>query len=163
MSEIDNKMMEVKDGKDADEEMIVEKVCGMIKIPTIEELKDDLPKMSNEVRDALEILQGEERLDVSAIKGLEELISKNKVVGGGGFSKIAMDSKIVDPYIPTGLVNGINKDFVAIIIPNPASSLKVYKDGQLQNLTTDYTVSKKTVTFNDAPLTDSIIKFEHRI
>lgn len=65
-----------RDGKDADEDSIVEKVIANFKIPTIEEIKDDLPIMGEEVRDSLELLQGDARLEMSAIKGLEEKLEE---------------------------------------------------------------------------------------
>jgi DNA-binding ferritin-like protein len=46
------------------------------KIPSIEDIENDLPKLGDKIRDALELLQDDERLDVSAIKGLEDLIKK---------------------------------------------------------------------------------------
>lgn len=53
-----------QDGKDADEEKIIEDVLGRIEIPTP---TGDSPE---ETRDKLESLEGEERLDASAIKNL---------------------------------------------------------------------------------------------
>lgn len=60
-----------KDGKDADEEVIVDKVLAQIKIPEFKEvILDDAGK----IRDKLETLEGEERLDASAIKNLPEAV-----------------------------------------------------------------------------------------
>ena len=39
-------------------------------IPSIDEIQDDLPKLGPQIRDGLELLKGEDRLDSSAIKGL---------------------------------------------------------------------------------------------
>lgn len=50
------------------------------KIPTIDQLSDKLPILSEEVRDSLELLMGDERLDASAIKGLPELRQEVKNV-----------------------------------------------------------------------------------
>jgi len=36
--------------------LILKRLIGQIKIPKIEELKKDLPKMSTEIRDAIELL-----------------------------------------------------------------------------------------------------------
>lgn len=106
LSEVQKKLEEVKDGRDgldADEEMILEKATEEatknatenIKplIPKIEDIEKDLPKLGNRIRDGLELLEGEERLDISAIKGLKELLSDlesgikmatSKISGGGG-------------------------------------------------------------------------------
>lgn len=41
-------------------------------IPEIEDIEKDLPKLGEGIRDSLELLQGDARLDVSAIKDLKE-------------------------------------------------------------------------------------------
>ena len=59
------------------------------KIPTIEQVEAEIPKLGHEIRDSLELLTGNERLDKSAIKGLEEiekLAKQPKILGGGGGS-----------------------------------------------------------------------------
>lgn len=61
----------VKDGKDADEEKIVEDVVNRIKLePTIVTLS------AEEVRDRLSSLKDEARLDKSAIKGLDKILQQ---------------------------------------------------------------------------------------
>ena len=42
------------------------------KIPTISQIVSELPSFGAEVRDSLELLQGEDRLDKSAIRGLDD-------------------------------------------------------------------------------------------
>ena len=125
------------------------------------------PDSAEEIRNKLEKLKGDERLKIEAIDELEERLKdlEERPLGGktgGGFSKIAMDGHIIDPYTPTGDVDGVNTDFVLICAPSPTTSLKVYQDGQKQQLTTDYTLSSKTITFLIAPLTNTIIEVEHR-
>jgi hypothetical protein len=68
----------------------------------------------------------------------------------------------VDPVAPTGTINGTNKVFTITDEPNPTSSLKVYLDGQLQQVTGDYTLTNTTITFINAPLTDTILLIEYR-
>lgn len=59
----------VRDGKDADEEKIVEDVISRIKIdPTV------ITVSAEEIRDKLASLKDEDRLDKSAIKGLEKIL-----------------------------------------------------------------------------------------
>jgi len=75
INEINKRISEIKNGKDgisADENAIAEKMVAMIKIPTIDELKNDLPIMGEQVRNALELLEGDERLTVESIDGLKE-------------------------------------------------------------------------------------------
>lgn len=63
---------EVKDGKDADEEKIVEDVVSRIKLePTIVTLS------AEEVRDRLASLKDDARLDKSAIKGLDKILQQS--------------------------------------------------------------------------------------
>lgn len=63
------------DGKDPDENVILDRI------------EKDLPKLGNAIRDSLELLQDEERLDSSAIKGLEKILSTDgkptQMFGGG--------------------------------------------------------------------------------
>jgi len=128
--------------------------------------KDGSPDKPEEVKKKL--------LDIGlTIEDIEDLkktlddmkkgIERRPIFGGGGFSKMALDSHILDPYTPTGAVNGVNTDFVLSHTPSPSTSLIVWKDGQKQKLTTDYTLSGVTITFLSAPLTDTIIECSHRI
>lgn len=166
MQEADDKMDMIQDGKDADEERMVNDIIGKIQEPIVSKVGENLPQLGTAVRDGLEILQGDDRLDVSAIKGLEPLLEdfkKSNSIVGGGFSSIAMNMRFVDLYVPSGAINGVNTDFVATHIPNPDSSLEVFKGGTLQSLTDDYTLSSKTITFLSAPVAGEIIKIKHRI
>lgn len=94
------------DGKDAEEidkAEIAGMVCNMIEIPEIEELTNELPKLGTQIRDGLELLVGEERLDVSAIKGLEDIKGKEiRVVGGARGVQLYVDGA------KKGLVNTLN-------------------------------------------------------
>ena len=173
MSEVEEKLSRIRDGKDADEDSILERLSEMIKIPTIEELKDDLPIMGSEVRDALELLPEEDengedqRLDASAIKGLKEFFielfgeqSSGKTLSGG-----VQQPRFIDYEDLTGTKNGTNKVFTINLTPSPATSLKVYRNGQRLKLTTDYTVSGKTITLvtAQAPESDEELYAEYRV
>ena len=122
--------------------------------------KDGSPDKPKEIRDKLESLEDEDRLDISAIKGWEKI---GKATIQTGFNYGAIDMHLIDDETPAGTPNGILTDFVLAHIPSPATSLKVYLDGQRMSLTTDYTLSGQTITFLVAPLTNSIIKVEYRI
>lgn len=163
-TKIDERLAKITDGKDADEEKIVKDVLAQIVMP---EYKETVLDDAFEIRNKLETLNGEERLAISAINGLEEKLkeidSKPLGKGGGGFSKMAMDIHIIDDETPPETPNGVITDFTLSHIPSPATSLKVYKDGQRMKLTTDYTLSGTTVSFVSAPLTDSLITFDFRI
>jgi len=56
--------IEVENGKDADEEVIKDKVVNT--------LESKLPQFGDKFRDGLELLNGDDRLDKSAIKGIDD-------------------------------------------------------------------------------------------
>jgi len=53
----------------------------------------------------------------------------------------------VDSDSPTGIVDGANNTFTLTSPPLPASSLAVYRNGLLQKITQDYTLSGRSVVF----------------
>ena len=164
---IDNKMAEVKNGVDglnADVEEVARMASEMVVVPKIEEIENDLPKLGGSIASALELLPDGEKLKVDAIEGLKELLEEKRLggKGGGGFSKMAWTQYIVDLYAPTGDINSVNKDFELSSLPSPATSLEVYLQGQLQDLTTCYTLSGTTLSFVDAPITGNTLKCKHR-
>jgi len=111
MVELDRKMSEVKDGKDADEEKIVEKVLAQIKLP---EYKETVLDNAEQIVSKLETLKGNKRLDKSAISGLEDEIKglreqiSNIPRGGGGGSRKTTYIKRIDL---TSQCNGVLKSF----------------------------------------------------
>lgn len=62
----DVQSIEVKDGKDADEEVIVEKVIDRIKIEP-----DVLTLSAEDIKSKLESLKGKKKLDISSVKGFD--------------------------------------------------------------------------------------------
>lgn len=64
-------MPEAKDGIDADEKKIIEAVG--------DKLESELPQFGTAFRDGLEILDGDERLDRSAVKGLDDYEEVSKM------------------------------------------------------------------------------------
>lgn len=56
-------------------EGIIEEV--MDAVPNIDEIEKDLPKLGMAIRDGLELLKDDDRLDKSAIKGLEKVMSQS--------------------------------------------------------------------------------------
>lgn len=66
ITDVETLASEVKDGKDADEEKIVEDVISRIKIdPTV------VTVSAQEIKDKLSSLEGDNKLDISAVKGFE--------------------------------------------------------------------------------------------
>lgn len=76
MMAADEKMDSMEDGEDANEEAIITKI------------EQDLPKLGKPVRDSLELLNGDERLDMSAIKNLKEELAALKKEFSDKFSSI---------------------------------------------------------------------------
>ncbi len=80
LGEVDSKLAEFEGISSPDTASIAREAARMAQdallpqLPTLEQFKLDIPKFGDEIRDALELLQGEERLDISAIKGLQEII-----------------------------------------------------------------------------------------
>ena len=156
MSLIIQKLNSIKDGKDADEEMILEKLKNFIpEPPKIDDIKKGLEDFGTQIQTAYEI--------IDELKKEVEEVKSRPVRVGGGFSKMAMESKFIDDETPSGTPNGILTTFTIVSTPNPTSSLKVYLDGQRMKLTTDYTFSGRTITFLTAPLTGSIITVDYRV
>ena len=157
------KLMEVKDGKDADEERVINEVLN--RIPEHEDTILDTPQ---EIRDKLESIKEEkEKLAIEAVRNLRKELDELKArpLGGkvgGGFSKMALEGHFIDDETPSGSVNGVNTDFVLGNSINPQSSLKVFVNGQRMRLTTDYTFNVRTITFLTAPPTGSIILVDYR-
>jgi len=76
---------------------------------------------------------------------------RNRTVTTGG----SVSSKLVMGEVPTGAINGINKTFT---VANAVfgNAIDVFLNGLLQKRTDDYTfTSPATITFTDAPVTDS--------
>lgn len=52
-----------------------------------------------------------------------------------------------DNETPAGLVDGANTVFTLAAVPNPASSLVIYRNGVLQKVGLDYSLNANTITF----------------
>lgn len=109
MAAVDRKMQEVKDGKDADEEAIARRVSDTVfedvQAPLAAKIEKDLPTLGEPIRDALELLEGDNRLDKKYIRGLDELIDElKKSISRGQGSNVAgirFLNQLIDVYMPT--------------------------------------------------------------
>src|SRR3990167_9184128 len=77
-------------------------------------LKDGSPDMAEDIRNKLELLFGDERLEIKAIKNLEEELEKIRQMKGT--LGRAMGPSVITPrplsnITPIGSINGINADF----------------------------------------------------
>ena len=60
---------------------------------------------------------------------------------------------LVDSQIPSGTINGVNLTFTLAAAANPATSLKLYKNGVLLQQGGDYKLSGSTITFVSTAVT----------
>lgn len=147
MSAMDKKMNEVKDGLDgvsADEIKIVQEILS--KIPPQKE------ETSIETRDKLETLKDNERLDKSAIKGLEDEIKNLRkeiaAKSGGGVRRV------FQPYVDdfSALTNGSTKIFYLSREPLRTDTVQIFGTDfpSILRPVTDFTISGKTLTLTSA-------------
>ena len=65
-----------------------------------------------------------------------------------------------DAVVPTGTINGVNRVFRLPNPPNPPESLQLFRNGLLERLSVDFTLSAAEITFNVAPKTgDNLYAF----
>jgi len=147
---IHDKVISLRDVKNADESKIVQDVLNQIKLP---EPKDVILDDAVAIRNKLETLKGEERLDKSAIKGLEELLKELEIkiqnMGGKTSFVGGMSSRgTVKAYDISTSLNGVLKTFSLpsfwrIISVHSSSFPNAFRE------TIDYTVNTaaSTITF----------------
>lgn len=180
--------IELKEGPKGDDYVLTEtdkkEIAGKITVPIVEKIIErtevikEQPIVTNEIkevavadtpdqiRDKLESLQDDQRLSISAIHKLEEILDelRRRPVGGrvgGGFSKIALESKIIDDETPTN--SGDNLNFTIANTPNPSSSFKLYRGGARQRVTEDYTLSGRNLILSIALVSGEILLCDYRI
>ncbi len=74
----------------------------------------------------------------------------------------AQTVNFADSETPGGAVNGTNAAFTLLHAPNPAASLKLYKNGVLLQNTADYTLSGSTITMTNAPQQGDTLLADYR-
>lgn len=70
----------------------------------------------------------------------------------------------VDGETPSGTLNGTNTTFTLSQTPFPASSLELYRNGLVQTVGIDYTISGQTITFlgADTPISGDVLEAYYR-
>ena len=138
-----------QDGKDADEQAIINAVQSKIKVPAIEEIEKDLPKLGTSIRDSLELLQGDDRLEMSAIKGLDDKLKEVETASKKGRTSVGGLINTVRYYDLSDQLNGVLKEFyvpahrVAVQLVGTQFPI-IYRPG------TDFTTANHTLTLTDA-------------
>jgi len=65
--------------------------------------------------------------------------------------------------IPSGTIDGSNKEFTLAHYPSPAATLKIFLNGMFQTAGgEDYTLVDDTITFVNAPLSGSVLRAFYR-
>jgi hypothetical protein len=80
--------------------------------------------------------------------------------GGGG----AVDFLFSDSETPAGMVNGTNTTFTLLYPPSPISSLNLYRNGLLQQLGVDYSLTGNSILFfaGSTPQTGDSLTADYR-
>jgi hypothetical protein len=153
---IQTRLMEVRDGVDADEDLVVDRAAERVKeelfIPTTEDLMNDVPSLAERVRDALELLQDDERLDVSAIKGIEELLQDVDGKIGKAVGAISVPSPV--GWTKHQSISASSGTTVYSLTEAPGHQGKaaiVRYEGQVLTETTHYSISGTDITLTFDP------------
>ena len=166
MSAMDKKMNEVVSGKDADEEKVKKEVLAVLtpQIPKIEDIENNIPKLGIPIRDSLELLQGEDRLDRKAIKGLDELEKQlgakidaiPRGGGGGGLMRGATKYYKLTPNGSTKIFD-VPKSTTAIVFGSDFPHFWFENTGYTINASR----TQITLTSDDAPSTGSQLVYSY--
>lgn len=135
------------------------------KIPTIPTIPKELTP--EQIRDKIEVLRDAERVDVSAIKGLEDLVKElvKTLAPQRSFGRALGASVVVKslynqsfPETPNGVITA----FTLSKAPRTTGAERIYQNNtrRFPGTSNDYTVSGKTVTFNVAPQTGDQLFFD---
>lgn len=136
------KVSQLENGKDADEEAMLIRLTALI--PKIEDIESKLPMLGEKIRDSLELLQGKNRLRISAIDGLEEALTEAKKSGKSvGFVGGARGISVYVGGVKKGMINTLN--FVA----GSGIAISYSKVNGLDRIT--FTVSGSGVTVETPP------------
>ena len=137
-----------KDGQGIDEQAIVEQIISLMPIP-----EEETPE---EIRDMLETLEGDERLDVSAIKGFDEIRDEVKKVRVQAIGRVGMNLNIngVDKgsihdliLVGTGVSTSINSSGIMSITfaSGGGGVIELVATGAINGINQSFTFTSKPV------------------
>ena len=155
-----------KDGENSEVDIndLVKKTLERISKPKDgKDAKIDINDIVNKVVSKIKSLKDDNRVSYNNLKDVPQIYRKDTALGGMSNTTIANDLGLnfVDDEIPSGTLNGTNKDFTIKETPINGS-LKVYRDGQRLKVTEDYTLSGKTISLIFAPVSDQILLVDYR-
>jgi hypothetical protein len=119
---------------------------------------------ADNIRNALELLEGDERLKISAIAGLEELLEelRNRPVatGGGGASPFPV---VHWPRHESFAMNGVatTVTLAEAVGAQGTAIFAIRYQGQVLDLGTQYTVNGNLITFTFTPLAGTTISVSY--
>jgi len=151
LAPLEKRIAELKDGepgKDANEDAVADNVLNRIRISEISGIDEDLPKLGQSIRDALELLQGEERLRIEAIDGLDDKLKELEETRSKGGNSVGGLINTVRYHDLSDQLDGTTKTFnvpsfrVAVQLSGTQFPI-VYRPG------TDFTTGNKTITLTD--------------
>jgi hypothetical protein len=132
---------------------------------SVDKIEKSIPELGERIRDALELLRGDDRLEMSAIKGLEEEIEKLREElkrKGGGMLIGGLQNAGEGIETPSGTINGTNKEFNVQWKPNyiTLNGQTLYEDS---GYTLGSTGSQLHVTIDVALVTGDVIRSHYKI
>lgn len=153
-----NQLEDGEDGEDADEEMILERLIGMLP-------RENQRETPQSIRNALESLNGDARLDVTAIRGLEELLQKivkgdsgSRIVGGRTGTLLYVNGvkqgfrTVLNVIVGEDIGKGTSGTTFTLANVPILGTVRVYRGGARQRagVGKDYTISGKSITLLSA-------------
>lgn len=108
----------------------------------------------------LEVINGATTIPTAKITDSREQLTIKTEFGGGGTSPFGSND-FITREIPSGTVDGSNKDFTLANIP-VAGTEEVEIDGKGYYVTNDYTISGAVISFVLAPVTGSEIRVSYQ-
>lgn len=140
------KVVEIRTETVVKEQPIITQVTKEVAVFDEKKLEAELPKYGEQYRDALELLKGEDRLDKSAIKDLEEDLKKlrSEIVNRGGPRGAVIRNKIRSASL-TSQCDGVTKAFT---LPTKTLSVVGVFSTQFPVIldSNDWTFSGRTLT-----------------
>lgn len=112
IAEVDERVSKITDGRDADEELIVERVADRIKAPITNDIEKRLPELGASVIDAINLQPTEDdddKIDASHIKGLDERIKEIAPKPNG--TNFVISRGAVKMYDLSDQLDGVTKTF----------------------------------------------------
>jgi len=166
MRKIDSRLSDVRDGKDGvngrdgkdgvngrdgadgssiDENQVIQEVLKQIKLPEQQAIIFDSP---DEIRNKLELLQGNERLDKSAIKGLDEELARVTASRSGGIGQPGVQL-VLSKLIKHQKFSTSSATTTSTLTHPVAGNVCIWLryNGQMLHYGDQYTISGTTITY----------------